>query len=239
MHVSRALTLTALGVLVLAGCSGPSDAVPASSASSTTPGSTPTPAPGVLNEHITDGLREDPATVVLPADAGAYFTEDDLRTFPTQAVETFMVVMETSKQTQRPESDGPLSLEYFQPVRDRLTDAAWDTLVAAFEAGDHPTVSGLVPSSALEGTSDDLPSSGVVEHVDTVEPYRPTDLPSVTVLEDEAGTPTLAVTFHYQRVFGASEGERVYDTDHTLYLVPIEGRWLVDGWQTRYPALSE
>ncbi|MGW6129623.1 hypothetical protein ACWFNE_06315 [Cellulomonas sp. NPDC055163] len=256
-----ALALTAL--LALAACAGPAPAAdpapaerPASAASAP---ATPDVDPGAPLEHLADALVYDPAALTLPPDAGAHFAAADLDTFAAQAIEAFDVVMETSEHTQRPDGDGPLLLTHFEPVAGYLTPSAWSLLVTAFESGDQPTVSALVPSSALAppvtpadaaspgtpdpgspgpGTPGTNAESAATEQVGSIEPYRPTGQPTVELVSREPGGARLAVTFSYQRVFGAPDGERVYDTDHTLYLVPVEGRWLVDGWRTSYPTLA-
>ncbi|WP_258723829.1 hypothetical protein [Cellulomonas sp. NS3] len=267
MADTRAPALVVTALLALAACAGPApaaDPAPASPASVPTTSAPAAPAapgddPDASLEHLADGLVYDPSALVLPADAGAHFAATDLSTFAVQAVEAFDVVMETSEQTQRPDGDGPLLLEYFEPVAGHLTPSAWTLLVTAFESGDQPTVSALVPSSALvppdasaaagEPAEPGAPEPGTAppgdpdggaatEQVGSIEPYRPTGQPTVALVVPEPGAARLAVTFSYQRVFGAPDGERVYDTDHTLYLVPVEGRWLVDGWRTSYPTLA-
>lgn len=265
MPSTRAPALVVTALLVLAACAGPTPAAdPPPVETSTTAIPTASSAPtasgsdaGASLEHLADALVYDPAALALPADAGAHFAAADLSTFAAQAIEAFDVVMETSEQTQRPDGDGPLLLAYFEPVAVHLTPSAWSLLVDAFESGDQPTVSALVPSSALAppgapapgadpedpgaagaeppGTAD---GSAATEQVGSIEPYRPTGQPTVELVAPGAGAARLAVTFSYQRVFGAPDGERVYDTDHTLYLVPVEGRWLVDGWRTSYPTLA-
>lgn len=225
----RCAPLLAAVVLLaaLTACSAPAPGAAPTGSTVSTPAPTdaaeasPPPVAADLTDHVDFHADE----LGLPPDAAQHLPADALATAPQSVLDTFMVLLETSRETQ---NEDARTLDEYEPVRPHLTAWAWGRLTELLAAGDTDAVNALVPSSQISGTD---PGSGDTMTVESANPYRRNGAPAVELVVKDDGTPGLKVTFPYVRSFTLADGER-YETgwSQSLWFVHEGGTWVIDNW---------